>query len=139
MEAGPYHGLRPAWPPVLQSDPGWGRRYAPLVLTDLVMAGLLDQLGLMSALVFSLSASSSSLRNISLYPPCAMDSDCSAGHACMQYMCYPWHTSTGFRWCSKEEDCQDLTEAEEGDGRDGLCFRHPDTQRIRFGICLKKM
>ena len=124
------------------------------------MAGLRDLLGLMSVLVLSVSSSpssyasyspssssshashstfSSSLRNISLYPPCAVDSDCSAEHACMQYMCYPWHTSTGFRWCSKEEDCQDLTEAEEGDGRDGLCFRHPDTQRIRFGICLKKM
>ena len=94
---------------------------------------------LLWSLSSSSSSSSSSLRNISLYPPCALDSDCSADHACMQYMCYPWDTSTGFRWCSKQQDCQDLTLAEEGDGRDGLCFRHPDTERIQFGICLKKM
>ena len=45
----------------------------------------------------SLSSPSPSLRNISLYPPCALDSDCTEGHKCMQYMCYPWKTSTGFR------------------------------------------
>lgn len=39
----------------------------------------------------------SSLRNISLYPPCAYDEDCVSDHKCMQYMCYPWKTSTGFR------------------------------------------
>merc|ERR1711963_752847 len=48
----------------------------------------------------------SSLRNISLYPPCAYDEDCVSDHKCMQYMCYPWKTSTGFRWCSKDDDCE---------------------------------
>lgn len=37
-----------------------------------------------------------SLRNISHYPPCAYDEDCVPDHKCMQYMCYPWKTSTGF-------------------------------------------
>ena len=98
-----------------------------------------DQLGLMSVLVFSLSSSQSSLRNTSLYPPCALDGDCGAGHACMQYMCYPHTSVTGFRWCSKDRDCRHLTQAEEGDGSDGLCFRHRDTNAIQFGICLKKI
>ena len=44
-----------------------------------------------------ISPTSASLRNISLYPPCALDSDCTDEHKCMQYMCYPWKTSTGFR------------------------------------------
>ena len=105
-----------------------------------MMAGTLrDQLGLMSVLVFSLSSSQSSLRNTSRYPPCALDGDCEAGHACMQYMCYPHTSVTGFRWCSKDSDCKHLLPAEEGDGSDGLCFRHRDTSSIRFGICLKKM
>ena len=32
-------------------------------------------------------------------------------------------TSTGFRWCSKAEDCSSLAAEEGGDGRDGSCFR----------------
>ena len=40
----------------------------------------------------------SALRNISVYPPCATDGDCATDHKCMQYMCYPWKTSTGFRY-----------------------------------------
>lgn len=87
----------------------------------------------------SLTSPYPSLRNISLYPPCARDSDCTEEHKCMQYMCYPWKTSTGFRWCSKDEDCEELTAREEGDGSDGLCFRHPDRENIMFGICLKKI
>ena len=43
------------------------------------------------------------------------------------------------RWCSKDEDCEELTVREEGDGSNGLCFRHPDRDNIHFGICLKKM
>ena len=43
------------------------------------------------------------------------------------------------RWCSKDEDCEELTPREEGDGSNGLCFRHPDRDNIHFGICLKKM
>ena len=105
-----------------------------------VMAATLSHhLGLMSVLVFSVSTSQSSLRNTSLYPPCAMDGDCSRGHACMQYMCYPHTSVTGFRWCSKDTDCVALLPSEEGDGSDGLCFRHQDTRSIQFGICLKKM
>lgn len=46
----------------------------------------------------SLTSPYPSLRNISLYPPCARDSDCTEEHKCMQYMCYPWKTSTGFRY-----------------------------------------
>lgn len=80
-----------------------------------------------------------SLRNISHYPPCAFDEDCVPDHKCMQYMCYPWKTSTGFRWCSKDEDCEELTPREEGDGSNGLCFRHQDRDNIHFGICLKKI
>ena len=62
-----------------------------------------DQLGLMSVLVLSLSSltsSQSSLRNTSLYPPCARDGDCGTGQACMQYMCYPHTSVTGFRQSS---------------------------------------
>jgi len=54
-------------------------------------------------------------------------------------MCYPWNTSTGFRWCSKDSDCSSLTTREEGDGADGRCFRHQDKSNINFGICLKKL
>ena len=43
------------------------------------------------------------------------------------------------RWCSKDEDCEELTVREEGDGSNGLCFRHRDRDNIHFGICLKKM
>ena len=50
-----------------------------------------------TSLTSSSSSASPSLRNISLYPPCALDSDCTDEHKCMQYMCYPWKTSTGFR------------------------------------------
>ena len=32
-------------------------------------------------------------------------------------------TTTGFRWCSKAEDCSSLAAEEGGDGRDGSCFR----------------
>jgi len=81
----------------------------------------------------------SSLRNISLYPPCAYDEDCVSDHKCMQYMCYPWKTSTGFRWCSKDDDCENLPVTDGGDGSNGLCFRHPDKDNIHFGICLKKI
>ena len=82
---------------------------------------------------------SESLRNLTQYPVCVSDSDCGAERACFQYMCYPWKTSTGFRWCSSDSDCNSLTTREEGDGRDGRCFRHQDTEDIGFGICLKKM
>ena len=79
-----------------------------------------------------------SLRNISLYPVCAQDSDCRGEQACFQYMCYPWKHSTGFRWCNKDSDCTSLAVNEEGDGKDGRCFRHKDRENIGFGICLKK-
>ena len=49
------------------------------------------------------------------------------------------HDILTFRWCSKDEDCEELTLREEGDGSNGLCFRHPDRDNIHFGICLKKM
>lgn len=81
----------------------------------------------------------SALRNISVYPPCATDGDCATDHKCMQYMCYPWKTSTGFRWCSKDDDCESLMRREGGDGNNGLCFRHPDRDNIHFGICLQKI
>jgi len=80
-----------------------------------------------------------SLRNISIYPVCAHDDDCEGEHACFQYMCYPWKHSTGFRWCSKDSDCNSLTMDEEGDGENGRCFRHEDRENIGFGICLKKV
>ena len=64
---------------------------------DLMAGTLTDQLCLMSALVFSLTTPQTSLRNTSRYPPCALDGDCQAGHACMQYMCYPHTSVTGFR------------------------------------------
>jgi len=80
-----------------------------------------------------------SLRNISVYPVCAQDSDCVDERACFQYMCYPWKQSSGFRWCSKDSDCKSLTDREEGNGKDGRCFRHKDRENIGFGICLKKV
>ena len=79
-----------------------------------------------------------SLRNISLYPVCAQNSDCEGEQACFQYMCYPWKHSTGFRWCNKDSDCTSLALDEEGDGKDGSCFMHQDRENISFGICLKK-
>ena len=78
-------------------------------------------------------------RNISLYPVCVHDDDCEGENACFQYMCYPWKHSTGFRWCSKDSDCNSLTLDEEGDGENGRCFRHEDRENIGFGICLKKV
>jgi len=78
------------------------------------------------------------LRNTSLYPVCTGDEDCDGDKKCFQYMCYPWQTSTGFRWCSKPGDCSALMEEEGGDGNDGGCFRHHDTVNINFGICLPK-
>lgn len=55
-------------------------------------------------------------------------------------MCYPWQTSTGFRWCSKPGDCAGLLDIEGGDGRDGGCWRHPESagNNINFGICLPR-
>lgn len=92
---------------------------------------------------YSLSTSSQyvepmSLRNISMYPVCIEDSDCENDRRCFQYMCYPWKTTSMFRWCSNEEDCLDLLPEEGGDSSPGSCFRHHDTTKINFGICLKK-
>jgi len=94
----------------------------------------------------SLSTSSSTysttpsppLRNTSLYPACMEDTDCENDRRCFQYMCYPWQTSTGFRWCSKREDCAALLPEEGGDHRDGSCFKHEDSANINFGICLPR-
>ena len=85
--------------------------------------------------------SNQTLRRLDRYPACARDSDCAEGRACLQYMCYPWGTSTGFRWCSRDSDCSKLKPREEGDGRDGTCFRRSDrdNNQLAFGICLKKM
>jgi len=52
-------------------------------------------------------------------------------------MCYPWQTSTGFRWCSKRSDCAALLPEEGGDDRDGSCFKHEDNY-VNFGICLPR-
>jgi len=87
----------------------------------------------------SLATNRTSLRNLDSYPACLEDTDCSQGNACFQYMCYPWTTSTGFRWCDKDSDCKKLSVKEEGNGKDGRCFRHQDRKSIQFGICLKKI
>lgn len=79
-----------------------------------------------------------SLRNTSTYPACVEDNDCANDRRCFQYMCYPWQTSTGFRWCSKRSDCAALLPEEGGDHRDGNCFKHEDTVSVNFGICLPR-
>lgn len=84
-------------------------------------------------LVTKLSPSLSTMRNISLYPVCISDKDCTetTKSLCFQYMCYPWATKTDFRWCNKEEDCREGEEP-------GSCFRHRDRRNINFGICINK-
>lgn len=79
---------------------------------------------------------STGLRNLSLFPVCVRDQDCTKDRACFQYMCLPWQSSTGFRWCSDHSDCTDLTRREGGTGKNGHCFKHQDTNNIQFGICL---
>jgi len=86
----------------------------------------------------SVSTSPPPLRNTSLYPACIEDTDCANNWRCFQYMCYPGQTYTGFRWCSRREDCVALTPEEGGDNRNGSCFQHEDTVNIRFGICLPR-
>jgi len=103
---------------------------------------------LLSILLYLLPPSSSStslstsppppLRNTSMYEACTEDNDCANDRRCFQYMCYPWQTSTGFRWCSKREDCAALLPEEGGDHRDGSCFKHEDTVYVKFGICLPR-
>jgi len=90
-----------------------------------------------SSLTYS-TTTSPPLRNTSLYPACMEDTDCENDRRCFQYMCYPWQTSTGFRWCSKREDCAALLPEEGGDHRDGSCFIHEDSANINFGICLPR-
>ena len=52
---------------------------------------------------------------------------------------HTWFKIFIIRWCSKDDDCENLPVTDGGDGSNGLCFRHPDKDNIHFGICLKKM
>jgi len=80
----------------------------------------------------------SNLRDLSLYPACVEDSECGQGRACFQYMCLPWASTSGFRWCSGHSDCTSLDKRQGGDGNDGMCYTHKN-KTIRFGICLRKI
>ncbi|XP_023330102.1 uncharacterized protein LOC111702593 [Eurytemora carolleeae] len=78
------------------------------------------------------------IRDIQKNKVCVLDSDCSEGNKCFQYMCYPGkgEGKGPFRRCKQNNDCQDLQPQEGGDGLEGECFRHHDRRTVHEGICL---
>ena len=101
---------------------------------------------LMTAMLGPVTVAGLGTRDLSVFPPCLTDSDCSpvsearaADYKCFQYMCFPWAKAGGsWRSCVRDSECGGLAEKEGGDGGQGDCYRHPDRRNVFAGICLDK-
>ena len=87
-------------------------------------------------------------KDLARFPVCLTDDDCrymteggDADYKCFQYRCFPWNdpeVQGDFRSCKVKEDCLELGVEEEGDGSDGVCFKHQDKRNIFRGMCVSQ-